>query len=474
MTTTKGSPSPDQAAALDRVAAWLRAAPPALHCDAACAGGEPHTHGRARGHPVLAVGGLAGTGKTWLAGQLAANLGASVAYGAPTHRAAAVLRGKLPPAERDRVRTYHSLLYQARATYTCLVSGEPMTRVPCGCADPGDCRCDRRFEPCGRDGTHECRVQEHLSFSLRRFLGGHRDLVVLDEASMVTEERVAEIASLGVPVLLVGDHGQLPPVRAPVSPWMRAPDVVLLENHRQGEASGIVAAALQARGTGRLALGRYGDGSTVVTSAALRPEVLEVAGPDRLPPGPDRAVIVHTNRMRAAVNRGYREGLGLAGAALAAGDRVVALQNGDLPVSSREGGLGDGIDGWRPDGAMTFVYNGTCGTVEAVAPPRRARQPWLDAVIHLDADARGEPGTRVQARLAVAQLGADHRLRPDEHAARHGLWDLAYALTCHKAQGSEYDDVVVLDTGAPDWRRWIYTAMTRARRRLVVVNWSRG
>ena len=50
-------------------------------------------------------------------------------------------------------------------------------------------------------------------------------------------------------------------------------------------------------------------------------------------------------------------------------------------------------------------------------------------------------------------------------------FEFAYAVTCHKAQGSEYDNVVVLDESAffEDGREWLYTAVTRAKKKLTIV-----
>src|SRR3954468_18277030 len=63
--------SEDQANALDRVVNWFQAAPASTYCEGElCEEEYPHTHGNAHGYPVLSIGGLAGSGKTWLTGQL--------------------------------------------------------------------------------------------------------------------------------------------------------------------------------------------------------------------------------------------------------------------------------------------------------------------------------------------------------------------------------------------------------------------
>ena len=48
-----------------------------------------------------------------------------------------------------------------------------------------------------------------------------------------------------------------------------------------------------------------------------------------------------------------------------------------------------------------------------------------------------------------------------------------YAITCHKAQGSEWNKVLVIEESFPfpkdEHARWLYTACTRAASRLVLV-----
>ena len=51
-------------------------------------------------------------------------------------------------------------------------------------------------------------------------------------------------------------------------------------------------------------------------------------------------------------------------------------------------------------------------------------------------------------------------------------FEFAYAVTCHKAQGSEFDSVVVFDESwvfGEEKNRWLYTAITRAKKKLLLV-----
>ena len=476
--------SEDQGEALVRVASWFALAPEPTFCSRmeccprdhvhsfTCA--TPHTHGRARDFEPFALGGLAGSGKTTLVRQIEATLGVTAVFGTPTNKAAAVLRGKLTDEQRPRVRTYHSLMYQPFSRFWCGQTGRDVTPIDNEDASDDDLH---EFVPCWH-GTqiaqHTCAIREELKFTQRTHLEGHRSLIVIDEASMVGQERVEEMRQFGIPLLLVGDHGQLPPVKAVggANRWMRKPDVILTRNHRQGEASGIVTAALSVRERGLLDHGRYGDGSTVCTSAKMNPRVLDVMSPERFSPGPERVIICHTNAVRTSVNRQFHAFLSEKPAPVI-GDRVVSLTNVECVVVDRKN------EKWVPRRgkagqdepliALENVYNGCTGTVRDV---QSTSQHTVNLVVELDADSQGATGTHVSARALSAQFGRETQVPYNErpHGA-HQLWDFAYALTAHKAQGSEFNDVIVLDTHPPEYRAWLYTAMTRAKKRLLVIDW---
>jgi exodeoxyribonuclease V len=455
--------------ALDQIASWLEAAPKTDYCDKpACLDrdddedGIPHTHGSAQDYPVFAVGGLAGTGKSLLAAQLAPNLDKRVTFGAPTNKAAKVLRDKLPQDQQNRAGTYHSLLYRPNPWHSCLKSGGRARELACRCGfgfAADECECPRfRCETCENgEKMPGCRVESHLDFEPRQYAGGFRDVLVLDEASMITEEQVLDIKRFGLPVLLIGDHGQLPPVKGMLSPWMRKPDVILEENFRQTEESGIIALALAARG-GSAAAGRYGT-SALVTSGSEHPTAWQALSPSRLVPGPDSAVITWTNQARAAINAKIHEAMN-PDAPLGPGERVISLGTYDCEVIKKS------PYGWRATGWQERVHNGFSGTIVDILGITRKT---VDVVLELDQNGEKSPPLRVTRRLDRGQLGAEKVLRPDERVA--AAFDYAYCLTCHKAQGSEFRDVAVIGTGppGPGKKRWLYTAVTRARDRVLVI-----
>ena len=55
----------------------------------------------------------------------------------------------------------------------------------------------------------------------------------------------------------------------------------------------------------------------------------------------------------------------------------------------------------------------------------------------------------------------------------------AYAVTCHKAQGGQWERVfvdqgyVTRDMLTPDYFRWLYTALTRATETVYLINWPK-
>src|SRR5579862_2298031 len=199
--------SPLQDDALNAVAAWLKA--------------KPGTNGTPQ---VFRLFGYAGTGKTTLARHLADHADGEVKFAAFTGKAASVMRGK---GCKD-ASTIHSLIYRARE------SGE---EVP--------------------------------SFDLWDDAPASKaELIIIDECSMVDAELGRDLLSFGVPVLVLGDPAQLPPIQGGGFFTDAEPDAMLTEVHRQAADDPIIHLSMAVREGERIEPGRYGD-SEVVRKDAL-------------------------------------------------------------------------------------------------------------------------------------------------------------------------------------------------------------
>lgn len=464
--------STEQSKALDQLISWYEGLNVSLvHCNGAsdCAN-HPHTHGFGPA-PVISLGGLAGTGKTTLMRVLDESINGEAVFGTPTHKAAGVLRKKLAAGQAERVRTYHSLVYEMTPVYRCSVTNKFVSTMgsSCTCKDgeKDGCECPMSFLPCGSGGKHKCHVTQELKADRRKYLAGHRDVVIIDESSMLSNEHVEDLRMFGVPVIVVGDRGQLPPIKAPMNRWTMNPDIELTEIHRQGSDSGILQAAHDVRANGRMTRLSYGepkpDAVRMLRSSAEVDALLS-----RFNPGTDGALIVYTNRMRALLNTVYHKKF-VGEGPVAAGDRVVSL--GGLPYEVDRVTM-DGSP-FRLTGQMLKVHNGMTGTVTWA----KQRSIMTEMTVQLDDHPLATSSSPViiyTGAVPSAQFGSETELPFNSPMRPKGsrLWDYAYALTAHKAQGSEFPKVIVADQNPRDYRKWMYTAITRAQEAVVVVDWA--
>lgn len=255
-------------------------------------------------------------------------------------------------------------------------------------------------------------------------------LIVVDECSMVGDRLGEDLLSFGTKVLVLGDPAQLPPVRGEGFFTQVEPDFMLTEIHRQAADNPIIRMSMDVREGRRLRLGSYGE-SRVVEGRLSRDLVL----------GADQ-VLCGRNRTRRTINGRTRHHQGRDPGRPEVGDRLVCLKN-DKDKALLNGGL------WRVE------------TVE---------------------DAEGDHFAMKVASLDVKGLTADvkvHRLFfeanpedipiPVKRACDH--FDYGYALTVHKAQGSQWDNVLLIDESATfrqNSARHLYTGITRAATRLTV------
>ncbi|MHA2068803.1 MAG: AAA family ATPase, partial [Candidatus Thorarchaeota archaeon] len=209
--------SPDQATAYDAIQDWLN---------------NPD-------RPYLTMGGYAGTGKTTIIKHLCeVKDDFSIHVCALTGKAALNAGAKLQHMSNITVSTIHSFLYR------------PLTD------DEGNL----------------------IGWELRSYNEWEKpSLIVVDEASMVTEKIFIDLLALDIPILFVGDHGQLPPITknedrvddervqahrnaAGVFNLMFGPELRLEQIHRQALDSPIIRMSMMARQGTWIKHGDYGEG----------------------------------------------------------------------------------------------------------------------------------------------------------------------------------------------------------------------
>jgi len=258
-------------------------------------------------------------------------------------------------------------------------------------------------------------------------------LIVIDECSMVDAELARDLMSFGAPLLVLGDPAQLPPIQGGGFFTEVEPDAMLTEVHRQAQDDPIVRLSMDIRAGHRIAEGQYGE-TQVVRREALDPK--RVIDADQ--------VLVGRNATRRAYNARLRERRGFADALPMAGDKLVCLRN------NRRKGL----------------FNGGLWTVKE--RPRTRRQ-ILRMHLRPDEDL-GERTVKVSVQPECFTGGIEELEWPQRK--KYDEFDFGYVLTVHKAQGSQWNDVVLFDESRafPDNReRWLYTGVTRAAKRLTVV-----
>lgn len=393
--------SPDQQRTLDTIVTWYK--------QNSIKGTKVEVN-TPTNQPFITLGGYAGTGKTTLIAiirqQLATlNKDLKVGFASYTGKAARVLRIKLSEQKvilpQDTVGTIHSLIYS----------------------------------PIVND------KEEIIGWKKKDKID--RELIIIDEASMVDESIWHHLLSYNVPIIVVGDHGQLPPISGNFN-LMQSPQLQLEKIHRQAEENPIIGLSIQAREHGLIRTGKYSD--TVQKYNLNDPESGEIVEELLATCDDDTLVLCGYNTTRVRLNNHIRTIRGFESPNPMPGDRVICLRNNH----------------------RKNIFNGMLGTIQAIDD---ADEDWYMAAIALDDESGIYKGL-----ISRSQFGAKESLNfTNKRSAimRGDLFNFGYALTVHKAQGSQAKRVILFEErfakmSDEQWRRWLYTAVTRAEEELYI------
>jgi len=242
---------------------------------------------------------------------------------------------------------------------------------------------------------------------------------IIDEASMVSKDLYLDLKSYGLPMIFVGDHGQLEPIGTDFN-LMAKPDYKLEEIHRNAGEIAWFAGHL-----------REGKRATHYKPTEGKVEFLSknyITDEDLL--SVDQIICAY-NKTRVGLNQRVRAALGYSNEPQV-GERVICLKN------NSQLGLFNGMQGTikrlykdKHKNMMDFEFDSTIYNV------------WYD--------------TRF---FNCEKPEFDYTGRDNPNP-----FDYAYAITAHKAQGDEFDKVLVFSQYNSNWdqKRWDYTAASRAK-----------
>ena len=428
------------------------------------------------------LSGAAGTGKTTLIRHIiATNPALTIQVCAPTNRAAAVLRAKSVATAR----TLHSALYAVSEEELLHILADieaAIIDLQLEQPSPENDALLRHLDEQARDLEDQIAMLKQHDRNATRpvfFLReegnplSSANMLIIDESSMVTNE-VYEDALTALPdgarVVAVGDHRQLPPVSKGDRGFFleASPDFKLTEPFRvHGQDSDLLRITTRAFEPGLddstealLTLCRdiQGDGS-VVHFGSRTPPAHTWKNAD--------IIITHTNKTRHLANRAKRNLLGISGNPQP-GEPVISLTKNDA----------------------AGIAKGEILRIKSISPcTERPKHQW-DVELEIDGSMFHTKMLREGFTMVNDAIDDPAITRPKDYTALHygvrapGWFTFAYAVTCHGAQGGEWDRVLVLDEQAyrsrrfqdgsarEDRRRWRYTAITRAKMQLAVVNWA--
>lgn len=389
---------------------------------------------------IFRVDGFAGTGKTSTARRSVRPQPRPV-YCAPTGKAALRMNQK----GCDNAATVHKTIYQTKdqsKAYLQELEAKLANRILV-LREAGDSEDQINVDE-QVDQLRRLILAERKNLSTPHFTLNERSVVkdcsvvVLDEGSMVGGRLAKDLLSFKRPVLVLMDPGQLPPVKDEAFFSLRQARHTLTEIHRQAADDPIIWLSKLAREGKSLPLGQHGSTRVVDKSSLSKTQLGElVLQADQ--------VIVWKNETRIKYNSRIRQLLGFEtddpdSRYPQVGDRLICLQN-----NYDEGLFNGGI----------FEVLDVCDQSE------------LDVTLTIKSD--DDESERVVTCHSAPFVGKQVPpwLRREANEFTYG-----YAITCHKAQGSEWDHVLVfveMPSWMNDYSKWLYTAITRAAKTATIV-----
>lgn len=380
------------------------------------------------------LGGYAGTGKTFLISEFKKYLDEKeekccVAFVTPTGKAASVLKRKLENLNCFNINnnfcgTIHSFMYYPKIDEkTMLIKGWY------------------------KKGKNE--------------IGPYR-LIIIDEASMVDREIFNDLRSYNIPIIAVGDHGQLYPVSSKNNfSLMKNPDFVLTEIYRQDKGNAIIDISMEARKTGDIKNGYY---SNCVFKTNPNDKVARhvMENTDFL--NSNIVMLTNSNRERMLMNEYVRITNKFNKDIIYPGEKVVCLTN-NYNYGCMNGEIYN----------VMWITSYDKNLYEMVV--KKEGEESLTSILTLKKSFGQESYENLYSEIYKLKQYYFKKKKDHPEVVKNGfaLFDFGYAMSVHKAQGSSWEKIILFERrnkyqDDDSWKRWLYTGITRAERSLLIIN----
>jgi exodeoxyribonuclease-5 len=271
--------------------------------------------------------------------------------------------------------------------------------------------------------------------------GIEADLIIVDEASMVDQKIWSDLLSYGKPIIAVGDHGQLPPISGNFN-LMSSPEHKLEKIHRQASENPIIQISILARENGKIPHQKWAKNIFKVPMSEGHEYYEDLFSSYNQ----DTLVLCNFNNTRLRLNQAIRRHLGFEGENPQKNDRVICLRNNHEKQ----------------------IFNGMQGYLKFI---KAKNELAYDVEVDMDGALRLYYGL-----ISKDQFNSETTLNNINRSYKTqglDLFDFGYALTVHKSQGSQAKKVILFEErnkhqSDEDFRRWLYTAVTRAEESLII------
>lgn len=282
---------------------------------------------------------------------------------------------------------------------------------------------------------------------------------ICDESSMISKELKNDLESCGMCVYYFLDSMQLPPVKAEDSGLSNCVDVRLKKVIRQNAKSPVLKVLNEVRDMKKLKYGVKEKNEIGMYVSLCKNRDKDSI--DKLKFKKNIQFICGTNAFRKKLNKEIRENFGYSGI-LNAGEKLMVLKNN--PTRGAFNGsfiiVKEIISEIYKD-----EYNFTC--LDVIGEDTFTYTICVDGLINPDYD--------LQKAIAI------NKCFLDQDFVQPLFVDYAYAISCHKAQGGQFDNVVLYandlvfmkymdkENGEEMFQRSIYTGISRTIKNCIVI-----